>query len=91
MYKGSVGLVVGIPVLCCSSEAKRFLEFAVGDGGEESLAAASANSLCILCQHNLLQEHPGNERTKGTVTPCLTLLEQSKLQEHKFFSIYFLP
>lgn len=42
----SVGLVVGIPVLCCSSEAKYFLEFAVGDGGEERLAAASANT-CV--------------------------------------------
>lgn len=48
MYKGSVGLVVGIPVLGCNSEAKHVLEFAVRDGGEESLAAASANSLCIL-------------------------------------------
>jgi len=69
MYKGSVDLVVGILVLCCSSEAKHFLEFAVRDGGEESLAAAPASSLCVLCQRSLLQERSENERPKALSLP----------------------
>lgn len=36
MYKGSAGLVVGIPVLCCSSEANIFLNLLLGMEGKRA-------------------------------------------------------